>query len=139
MIPQAYETKKTIAHMKHYILVALMAYLSVMTIDSMQAQEIKDNNTPLHLIQPDYPIPYGTVSVASAGSDIDRVFRYLNEVTPYELVDSRTDEVVKNLKRINPHLRWKKGDYRLLSYEWGVAYAGMLASTEATGNPKYEQ
>src|SRR5690606_41594993 len=91
--------------MKHSILVALMISLSIMSIDPMQAQEIKDTNTPLHLIPPDYPIPYGTVTIASAGSDIDRVFRYLNEVTPYELVDSRTDEVVKNLKRLRSEER----------------------------------
>ncbi len=110
-----------------------------MTINPMQAQVIKDTNTPLHLIQPDYPIPYGSVTLASVGSDIDKVFSYLNEVTPYELVDSRTDQVVKNFKRINPHLRLKQGDFRLLSYEWGVTYAGMLAATEATGDPKYER
>jgi rhamnogalacturonyl hydrolase YesR len=34
-------------------------------------------------------------------------------------------------------LKFKQGDFRLLSYEWGVTYTGMLEATQATADPKF--
>ncbi len=34
---------------------------------------------------------------------------------------------------------FKRGDFRLISYEWGVTYAGMLNAGEATGDKRYTE
>ena len=102
------------------------------------AQEpTNDVTTPLHLLQPDYPTPYGTKSVAQITATLDRVYNFLDASTPAKLVDSKSNQEVTNLKRLDENTIFAPGAFRLTSYEWGVTYAGMLLATEATGNPKY--
>lgn len=47
-----------------------------------EAEEINDSTTPLHLLTPDYTTPYGALSVDGVKADIDRVFNYIDRVTP---------------------------------------------------------
>jgi rhamnogalacturonyl hydrolase YesR len=35
-------------------------------------------------------------------------------------------------------IRLEAGDFRIVSYEWGVAYAGMLLASQATGDPRFQ-
>ncbi|GHT22507.1 glycosyl hydrolase family 88 [Bacteroidia bacterium] len=72
-------------------------------------QETNDVTTPLHLLQPDYSIPYGALVPEKVKEDIDRVFRFI-----------------------------EKGNFRLVSYEWGVTYAALLAATQITGDAAYQ-
>jgi rhamnogalacturonyl hydrolase YesR len=123
----------------------------------LQAQKQTDSNTPLHLLKPDYKTPYGKPEVKDIVAVIDRVYNYLNENTPASLVIKTTpqkktelqtqnspplvanegyDEVT-DFSKINANTIFKPGDFRLISYEWGVTYAGMLLATESTGDPKY--
>lgn len=88
------------------------------------AQEVQnDANTPLHLLQPDYTIPYGVPKADDVKATIDRVRDYLDATTFTEL-----DETGKQLKR---------GTFRLTSYEWGVTYSAMLRAGEVTGDKRY--
>ena len=41
-----------------------------------QETEINDMTTPLHLLQPEYKVPYGNLTVEQVKKDIDRVFAY---------------------------------------------------------------
>ena len=100
-------------------------------------KEITDTNTPLHLLQPDYPVPYGLVQKEEVKEVIDRVRNYLAEVTPTSLVDKNSKQEVKDPKKFNQNTQLKQGDFRLLSYEWGVTYSAMLAAGEITGDKKY--
>jgi len=100
-------------------------------------KEITDTNTPLHLLQPDYPVPYGMVKKEEVKVVIDRVRNYLAEVTPTSLVDKNSKKEVKDPKKFNQNTQLKQGDFRLLSYEWGVTYSAMLAAGEITGDKKY--
>src|SRR5699024_4474762 len=36
-------------------------------------------------------------------------------------------------------IAFQQGDFRLISYEWGVTYAGMLLASEVTGNKKFRK
>lgn len=96
-----------------------------------------DSTTPLHLLKPDYPVPYGQPSVADVTKVLNRVHGYLNEVTPTQVVDRQTGQTITDFTRFNPNAIIKPGDYRLTSYEWGVTYTGMLRAGEATGDPRY--
>jgi rhamnogalacturonyl hydrolase YesR/lysophospholipase L1-like esterase len=79
------------------------------TAQKKNKQEMNDATTPLHLLQPEYNIPYGALSPEKVKSDVDRVFRFI-----------------------------EKGNFRLVSYEWGVTYAALLAATQATGDTIYK-
>ena len=104
----------------------LLAAVLAMTACGKQAatdtaEEINDSTTPLHLLKPDYKTPYGRLSADTVKADIDRVFAYIDEVTPAKMTDGK----------VNP------GTYRLTSYEWGVMYDALLDATAATGDKKY--
>jgi len=70
-------------------------------------------------------------------TDLDRIFNYLNNTTPYDIVDRESGETVSSLKKINGKSFFKRGDFGITSYEWGVTYSGMLKIAEITGDKKY--
>jgi len=96
-----------------------------------------DVNTPLHLMRPDYPVPYGVPVKDSIVALLDRIYQYLDAVTPPELTDRKTNAPVTDYTKADSNTIFKPGDFRLMSYEWGVTYSGMLLAAEATGNKKY--
>lgn len=98
-----------------------------------------DSNTPLHLLQPDYPVPYGIVKAEEVKGILDRIHGYLNNVTPAAFVNAKTGEVLTDLSKIDENTALQKGDYRLVSYEWGVTYGGMLLASQVTGDNRYKE
>jgi len=104
----------------------------------MTAQQINDNNTPLHLMAPAYRVGYGIPAAVSVKQTMDRVLRYIDSETPALLTDKTTGKAVTRLKDINADTQLKQGGFRLTSYEWGVTYSGVLAAYEATGDAAYK-
>ncbi|MEN9685865.1 MAG: hypothetical protein RLZZ28_1651, partial [Bacteroidota bacterium] len=101
--------------------------------------QIKTNDVtaPLHLLKPDYHIPYGDPGIDGVKKVLKRVYNYLDAVTPAQFVNRQTKVVVNNLKEVDTNTVFKTGDFRLTSYEWGVTYSGMLLAGEATGDTAY--
>ncbi|WP_312789225.1 glycoside hydrolase family 88 protein [Sphingobacterium sp.] len=99
--------------------------------------EINDSNSPLHLMKPEYPVMYGETTLDSISSDIDRIYTYLDRVTPMALEERGSQTAVTDLNKIDTNTIFKKGDFRLISYEWGVTYGAMLRASETMQNPKY--
>ena len=97
-----------------------------------------DATMPLHLMKPDYDIPYGEITPEKVKVTLDRVFNYLNAVTPASLANKQTDGSV-DIAKADEQAILKKGDFRLTSYEWGVTYTGMLEASAATGDKRYAQ
>lgn len=95
-----------------------------------------DATTPLHLMKPDYDIPYGETTKAEVKEALDRVYNYLNNVTPMQLID-KTSKAVIDPSKANANSAFKQGDFRLISYEWGVTYTGMLEAAAATRDKKF--
>jgi rhamnogalacturonyl hydrolase YesR len=91
----------------------------------------------LHAQAVHYPTPYGAMDAAQVKAVLDRVFGYLDKVTPAEVIDQRTGATIADLSRPDPNAVLKPGDFRLTSYEWGVTYTGMLAAGAATGDRRY--
>lgn len=98
-----------------------------------------DATTPLHLLKPDYPIPYGIPKTEEVTAVLNRVHGYLNGVTPPAFVNEKTGEIFTDAAKIDANTILQRGDFRIVSYEWGVTYAGMLLAGEATGDPKYRE
>jgi len=103
----------------------------------LHAQKQTDSNTPLHLLKPDYKTPYGKPEIKDITAVLDRIYNYLNENTPAVLLNKETNTEVADYSKIDANTIFKPGDFRLISYEWGVTYAGMLLASESTGDPKY--
>jgi unsaturated rhamnogalacturonyl hydrolase len=115
----------------------LLLIASIVTSTAVAQSKGNDVTTPLHLLKPDYVIPYGAPTVDSVKKVLDRVYTYLNEVTPAQLIDKRTKQPVYNFNTIDTNVTLQQGDFRLTSYEWGVTYSGMLTVGEATGDTRY--
>ena len=112
-------------------------FLAFFLVIGVQAQKINDATTPLHLMKPAYDTPYGKPDEKQITVVLDKVFNYLNQVTPAALINKKTQEEITNYSKIDENTIFKPGDFRLVSYEWGVTYAGMLLASQATGDPKY--
>ena len=105
--------------------------------ESQAQQKATDVTAPLHALQPDYPVPYGAPSVTSVKSVSDKLFNYLDAVTPPHFINKKTTEAITSLNSVDTNTIFKPGDFRLTSYEWGVTYSGMLEVGKATGDVKY--
>lgn len=116
------------------IFVALILLTSI-TTRSLIAQT--DATTPLHLLKPDYPVPYGIPKQEDVAAVIGRIHGYLDRVTPPSFANEKTGELFTDASKINSDTILQRGDFRIVSYEWGVTYAGMLLAAEATGDAKY--
>ena len=93
--------------MKKTILILISAILGL--TQCALAQQT-DANTPLHLMKPNYGIPYGVPAEDSVKASLDRVLNYIQTA---------------------------EGVFRPTSYEWGVTYSGVLKVTEVTGDERY--
>ncbi|MFL6466815.1 MAG: glycoside hydrolase family 88 protein, partial [Pyrinomonadaceae bacterium] len=98
-----------------------------------------DATTPLHLLKPDYPIPYGIPKREEVIAVLNRVHGYLNGVTPPGFQNEKTGELFTDATKIDQNTILQRGDFRIVSYEWGVTYAGMLLASDATGDSRYRE
>jgi unsaturated rhamnogalacturonyl hydrolase len=122
-----------------------MKKLSYLLVGSLMAAQLgfaqktpgNDVSTPLHALKVDYPVPYEAMPKQEIRKVLDRVYNYLNEVTPARMIHEKTGAVVTDPAQADTNTIIQPGDFRLDSYEWGVTYSGMLLATETTGDQKY--
>jgi rhamnogalacturonyl hydrolase YesR len=91
----------------------------------------------LHALTVQYPTPYRAMEATEVKAVLDRVYTYLERVTPAEVINKSTGAPITDFSRAEPEAVLKPGDFRLTSYEWGVTYLGMLAAGRATGDTRY--
>lgn len=84
-----------------------------------------------------YPTPYALASIDDIRSVMDRVHAYLEQASPLQVVDAQTGEAVPDLKKLPASVALARTDLLILTYEWGVTYAGMLRAAEVTGDARY--
>lgn len=84
-----------------------------------------------------YPMQYEPMSVEDIAAVLARVHAYLDSTTPPRLVDRETGAEIADLSTPNPNATVARGDFRIVSYEWGVTYSGMLHAAAATGDARY--
>lgn len=126
--------------MKKYIILFFTFFTSTTLLFAQRnVTNANDSNTPLHLLRPDYPINYGIPKTEEIKSSLDKIHAYLNEVTPAEFINSKTGETLTDLSKIDENTALKKGDFRIVSYEWGVTYGAMLLASQATGDARFKE
>ena len=122
---------------KQLLPVLLLTGLSLNLSAQQKQSASNDVTTPLHLLQPAYPTPYGAPSLTEVKSVLDRVFHYLDQNTPAALANKKTGETIQGMPFPDTNIILKPGQFRLTSYEWGVTYAAMLNASAATGDAQY--
>ena len=118
---------------RHACILLLLMAMGV----TADAQQVNDNNTPLHLMKPANQQRYGIPTVEAVRQTMDRVLRYIDGETPAQLVDHKTGKAVARPQEITVDTYLRQGGFRLTSYEWGVTYSGALAAWNATGDKAY--
>jgi len=98
-----------------------------------------DASTPLHALKVDYPTPYEPMAKEAIKKVLDRIFVYLDTVTPAQMINKQTGEDVDDVAQLDTNTTVNQGDFRLTSYEWGVTYSAMLLAAETTGDQRYKE
>ena len=123
--------------MKTFIYTAGVSLALVACQPKSDAPVQNDSLVPLHLLQPDYSIPYGEVSPESIKETADRVLLYLQEHTHASLETADDGHPVSADGELPTNTQLKRGDFRIASYEWGVVHSGMLHMHTITKDGKY--
>jgi rhamnogalacturonyl hydrolase YesR len=118
---------------RFFILLLLSAGFTTM------AQRANDVTTPLHMMQPDYTVPYVIPDKAAVKKVLDRVYNYLDTVSPPVMMNKKTGAALTDPSELDTNSIVKQGDFRLTSYEWGVTYSAMLRAAETTGDNRYSR
>jgi rhamnogalacturonyl hydrolase YesR len=115
----------------------LISFFLIPARPQISPVKVNDSNTALHALQPDYIIPYGPRKAGEITAVLNRILDYLNESTPARLTDKVTKTRIDDLSDLSVNAIFEPGVFRLISYEWGVAYGAMLLAGEATGDPEF--
>lgn len=104
----------------------------------IQAQESKEAPAvPLYRIPPEYPVPYGVPEREDVLKSMMKVLAYLESTTPMEIETGQDRKTTVYPSSPVPGVNFKKGDFYIVSYEWGVTYAGMLLAGEVFNEPRF--
>ena len=118
---------------------SLLVLLFITTMTFSQGKPGTDVTVPLHNLQPDYPISYVAMSEADIKKVLDKVYSYLDAVTPAQMINRQTGQEVTDASLFDTAYGIKTGDFRLTAYEWGVTYSGMLLAAETSGDNRYSE
>ena len=83
-----------------------------------------------------YPTPYELATEQDIRGILERVHAYVETAAPVKPINGDTGEPVE-LSKLPAHVALARTDLLILTYEWGVTYAGMLRSAEVTGDDRY--
>ncbi len=83
-------------------------------------------------------VRYGIPTKEEVTEVMNRVLTYVDKTTPTGLID-RDGKTVDDYKQIDVHTQFVAEKYRLISYEWGVCYSGILSAYLATEDERYKQ
>jgi unsaturated rhamnogalacturonyl hydrolase len=108
------------------------------TIEAISQKVGNDVTSPLHALKVVYPTPYEPMTKEEIKAKLDKVFNYIDKVTPAEMVNKLTSLPVVNTQSADSNTIVKPGDFRLSSYEWGVTYNALLLASETTSDDKYK-
>ncbi len=123
------------ANQKINFVLALLLFSA--NIGSAQPKTGNDVTTPLHALKVDYPVPYDAPSKEKVKEVLDRIYNYLDGVTPAQMINKQTGAALTDIAALDTNSVIKQGDFRLTSYEWGVTYSAFQRAAETTGDKKY--
>jgi unsaturated rhamnogalacturonyl hydrolase len=60
-------------------------------------------------------------------------------IAPIRVIDGDTGEEVTDMARLPRNVALARTDLQIVTYEWGVTYAGMMLLSQITGDPRFSQ
>lgn len=128
-------------YLPHFLSVAAAVAMTACTsTTSQQTEEVNDSTTPLHLLKPDYKVPYGELTPDEVKADLERIFTYIDSELKPDIQDKDGKQLSEEeLTPLPEGATIKRGAFRIGSYEWGITYQALLAAKESTGDVRYEQ
>lgn len=121
-----------------YFSIFILAVLSTSNAFSQKKQnKLTDANASLHLLQPEYNIPYEISTQVSVKKTLDKILAFIDKSTPTKVIDKSTGKQITDFSTLHPDAQLEKGSFRLTSYEWGVCYSGLFEVAKATGDTAY--
>src|SRR5688572_33084680 len=97
----------------------------------------QQKEAPTQPLPPYGSTPYGTTTPDDVKRLMDRIFVYVDEATPFAIVNRETGAEIVDVKKVQKEATLKKSEYSISSHEWGLAYTSMLATSEVTGDSRY--
>ena len=123
---------------KAILVIVLQFFMSSSVVLSQNREpKVNDSHVPLHLLQPNYSIPYGEFDASKVKEKTDQILKYLQSSTYASIEDGLTHKEILDYSKIRSSSQLVRGDFRIASYEWGVTYSGMLKAFENTGDSAY--
>jgi unsaturated rhamnogalacturonyl hydrolase len=86
-----------------------------------------------------YPTRYELATTDEIRSIVDRVHAYAVEAAPIRVIDGDTGEAVTDMARLPRNVALARTDLQIVTYEWGVTYAGMMLLSQITGDPRFSE
>lgn len=93
-------------NIKTFCLTGTLLLLSIGTYAQKKKETINDSNTPLHLLQPEYKVPYKALSTTEVKTDIDRILRYLEKTTHTRVVSEKPEKLSLIIVTCLPMPNW---------------------------------
>jgi len=90
-------------------------------------------------LEVDYPTPYPPATEAQIRATLERVHAYVEKAAPVQVIDGDTGAAAPDLTKLPAHVALARTDFQILTYEWGVTYAGMLSAAKVTGDERYRE
>ena len=133
-------TVLSLRRVRRAALVALaLAAAAAPAVFAQSTPQVTDSNTPLHLLKPAYPVPYGPVTTEQVSEVLRRVHAYLESSTPSRFVSRDSGKPIDDPAALGDGAAFEPGAFRPISYEWGVTYSGMLLAADVTGDARYRE
>ena len=86
-----------------------------------------------------YPTPYELATVEQIRAVVDRIHAYALEAAPIRAINGDTGEPAPDLDKLPANVALARTDLQIITYEWGVTYAGMMLLSQITGDPRFSQ
>ncbi len=107
------------------------------TPNQVHTSPLQDPGVYSGRLKVDYPTAYEPATIEDIRKVLDRVHAYVDTAAPVQVVDGDTGAPVPDLAKLPPQVALARTDIQILTYEWGVTYAGMLRMAEVTGDKRY--
>ena len=86
-----------------------------------------------------YPTAYELATSEQIRAVVDRIHTYAVQAAPVKVINGDTGEPVADLNKLPPTIALERTDLQIITYEWGVTYAGMMLLSQITGDARYNQ
>src|SRR5690348_1410783 len=90
-------------------------------------------------LEVDYPTPYELAKPQEVRALLERIHAYVSQAAPVQVVNGETGEAVADLSKLPAQVALARTDLQIVTYEWGVTYAGMMLLSRESGDPRYDR